>query len=161
MNPFLFKAHPLLRFTVELLTDPAGHPPKSTGSLLFFYLVANLVWATALGLVIRKTVRLRPSVFTLYWMALPALIGYVPICLTLLGDILDHAFRFADRFILVFALLIVASMLGAGYGFLVRYPRSGQPIGLNAGLAIALTMLLLSLPLSLILLKTDLLASLL
>lgn len=156
MNPFLFKAHPLLRLTVESLAGEGGLWQALV--LLLFYLIANVVWATALALVVREMVHIRPRPLNLYWMSLPALVGYVPVLLTLLRDVLDHTFRFADRFILLFALVTVASMLGALYGFLFRHPRSHQSIGLIAGFAVALAMLLISLPLGLALLKTELLA---
>lgn len=158
MNPFLFNAHPLLAATIGLLTDPAGHSLSQAALLMLFYLGANLAWATVLALILREAAHLRPRPAIVYAMAFPALIAYLPITLTVLQDILAHTFSMADRFIPVFSLAIAASMLGALYGLAFRYPRSGEPIGLNTGFAISLAMLLATLPLALALLKSDLLS---
>lgn len=161
MNPFLFQAHPLLAATIGLFTDPAGYRLSQVAIVLLFYLGANVVWATALALIVRETAQLRPKPLTLYGMALPAILAYLPVTLTLLQDVLGHTFSMAERFIPVFSLAIAASMLGALYGFAFRYPRSGQPIGLNAGFTVSLALLLTTLPLGIALLKSDLLKVLL
>jgi hypothetical protein len=158
MNPFLFKAHPLLSATIGLFADPAGHELSAVALLLLFYLGANLVWAIALALILREAAELQPRPLVLYGMAFPALIAYLPITLTVLQDVLSHTFSLAERFIPVFALAIACSMLGALYGLMFRYPRSGRPIGLKAGFAVSLAMLLATLSLGFALLKSDLLS---
>lgn len=155
MNPFLFKAHALLAATLGLVLNPAGSAPALWVKLAALYLSMNLPWALVLMLALRKAANLRLGYGQAYVAALPALLLFLPLVLTLLDDIIHHAFLWRERFIFVFA-VAVAGLLGtAGYGLLVRHPRSGKPIGLEAGLVVAMALLLASVPYGLLLLGLD------
>jgi len=155
MNPLLYKAHPLLWLTVDLLDNPKAHTLGETAHLALIYLAINLVWAPWLRWGVRKAVGFSPSVPVAYALALPAQIVYLPSMLTLLGDVLAHEFHFAGRFILVFALLIASQMLGVLYAVSIRHPHTGRAIGMANGCTVSLFMWLLSLPVGLGLLWLD------
>lgn len=152
MNPLLYKAHPLLYLTVDLLVHPAAHRVADFSTLVLIYLTVNLLWAPCLQFAIKKGAGFLLGYRRAYPLALPSLVLFTPLVLTLLGDILTHSFKFHDRYILILAILIAAQMLGALYGALVKRPANGRSIGLQAGLAVASTLLLLSLPFGLLLL---------
>jgi hypothetical protein len=154
MNPLLYKAHPLLYLTVDLLTNPAAHTQREAGRLALVYLAMNVVWAAWLWWGVKKAAGFSPSILLSYSLALPALLCYQAAMLTILVDVLAHAFHFADRFILVFSLFVASQMLGLLYAVATRQP-GGDTIGLPGGLAIALYMWLLSLPAGIALLALD------
>ena len=155
MNPLLFKAHPLLYLTVDLVVNPSAHTLEDFSMLALVYLTVNLVWAGCLMIAVKRTAGFVPAYGVAYLLALPSLLFFLPLMLTLLSDVLAHAFRFDDRYILIFALFIAVQMVGAGYGGLIKYPRNDRPIGLKAGCVVSLTLLLFSLPFGLMLLILD------
>jgi hypothetical protein len=149
MNPLLYKAHPLLYLTVDLLADPAAHSLKDAAWLALIYLAVNLFLAPCLWWGSRKAVGFAPSYLLTYFLALAAVVCYLAPMLTLLSDVLAHEFRFADRFILVFCLFVAMQMLGALYAVAIRYPRNGRAIGLRDGFSLSILMWLMTLPLGL------------
>ena len=152
MNPLLYKAHPLLYLTVDLLVSPAAHRANDFSTLALIYLTVNLIWAACLRFAVKTGAGSVLTYGLAYWVAMPSLVCFAPLMLTLLGDILTHSFHFDDRYILVLAILIAVQMLGAAYGALIRHPATDRSIGLQAGLIVASTLLLLSLPFGLLLL---------
>lgn len=152
MNPFLFKAHPLLAATIGLLSG-AGDL-RGGARLLIGYLVINLVPAIVLSRNVRRSVHLRLRFIAAYLLALPATVFYIPLALTLLGDITRQTFRLDERYIFLFALLVAVALLAALYGAAI-HRRPGGPVGLEAGLSLALSLLLASIPYGLVLLGLD------
>ena len=152
MNPLLYKAHPLLYLTVDLLANPGSHSLHEAFRLVLIYLCVNLVWTPCLWLGSKKLLGFAPSYPLAYALALVSLVFYLPTALTLMSDVLAREFRFQDRFILVFCIFIAAQMLGVFYAVAIRYPRNGRAIGLHDGMAISLALWLASLPVSLALL---------
>ncbi len=152
MNPLMFKAHPLLTKWIEFITAPSSLGLNGVIYLLAVLAGSNLLWAASLPWLLRKIEHLSISPLRAYLLALPATFLYAPLMLTLLEDVLHHAFEFQHRWFLLFALFISSQLLAALYAFALRHERSGQPIGLESGLAVALFMLLASMPASLILL---------
>lgn len=155
MNPLLYKAHPFLSLTVDLIDNPKAHTLAEVTHLALIYLAVNLVWTAWLWWGVRKAAGFSPSLPLAYVLALPAQVLYLPLMLTLLGDVLAHAFHFADRFIAVFSLLVASQMLGALYAVSIRDPQAGRAIGMVNGLTISLFMWLLCLPAGLGLLWLD------
>jgi len=155
MNPLLYKAHPLLFLTVDLLANPAAHSLREAARLALVYLALNVVWASGLWWGVKKAAGFAPSIPLAYALALPALVCYQAAMLTVLGDVLAHEFHFADRFILVFCVFVAAQMLGALYAVAIRDPQGSRPLGLLGGLTVSLLMWLLSLPAGLALLGLD------
>jgi hypothetical protein len=152
VNPLLFKAHPLLYLTVDLLTRPSAHSVDDFSRLILIYLAIALFWMAALRLAVRRAARVRLTPLHAYGLAIPAAMCYTPLMLTVSNDILAHAFRLEERYILIFVIAVAAQMLGAVYGFGVRFERTGRSIGLRAGLAVSLFLLLASVPFSFLLL---------
>jgi hypothetical protein len=153
MNPLLFKAHPLLRLSVELLTDPAAHGLGAYAKLISIYALVTVGWAGCLVGMAGRMAGLRLSWWRAYLLSAPALL-YIPAMITVLDDVVKQEFRLADRVILLVTLAVLAQMLAAWFGLAVRY-RSGEPLGLSQGLAIALALLLLAIPCCLLLLGLD------
>jgi len=156
MNPLLYKAHPLLFLSVDLLINPAAHSQREAARLALVYLALNLVWAAWLWWGVKKTAGFAPSIVLAYALALPALLCYQAAMLTVLADVVAHEFHFADRFILVFCIFIAVQMLGVLYAAAIRRPQAGGPLGLADGFGLALFMWLLSLPAGLALLALEL-----
>jgi hypothetical protein len=154
-NPFRFKAHPLLSRWIDLLSGSGQLSLDEVSQLLLIALAANLAWAFALRWFLWRAERIRLSFGRAFLLALPAALVYLPLATTVCSDVLAHAFRFQDRFIVVFSLFVASQILAAFYAFAIRYSALGNPIGLAAGMALSLFMLLLSLPLSLLLLGFD------
>lgn len=152
MNPLLYKAHPLLYLTVDLLANPSAHSPREALRPALIYLAANLAFAPWLRWGARQAAGYAPSWGLAYALALPAVLLYLAPMLTVLGDVLAHAFRWADRLILVFCVFVAAQMLGAFYAVAIRDPAGGRALGLRNGLAVSLFLWLGSLPLGLALL---------
>ncbi|MGX2038655.1 hypothetical protein ACWJKU_00765 [Methylocaldum sp. MU1018] len=152
MNPLLFKAHPLLYLSVDLLVYPSAHPANDFFRLILIYLTINLLWMTALRIAVRTTAGIRLTPFRAYSLALPGTFAYAPAMLTVLSDVLAHAFRLEERYILIFVIGVAAQMLAALYGFAVRSDRTGRPVGVTAGIAVSLLLLLASIPFGLLLL---------
>lgn len=154
MNPLLFKAHPLLQQTLEVL---AGTQPLTTKIVLGLpatYLVLTLPLAALLAFRLRRALHIKAPFGAAYLLALPATLLFVPIALTLLGDIAAHAFRMEDRAIFLFALFVATILLAAMLGALVHY-RNGASIGSEEGLILALTLLLACIPYGTLLLVLD------
>lgn len=152
MNPLLYKAHPLLYLTVDWLANPAAHSWQEARLLALLYFGINLIWALLLRHGVGKIAGFSPGYFLAYWLALPALLLYLPPMATILQDVTGHQFHLSDRFILVFCVLVASQMLGAFYAVAIRYPRNGIALGLSDGIALSLWLWLFSLPLSLALL---------
>jgi hypothetical protein len=154
MNPLLYKAHPLLYRSVDLLLHPASHSLFDLVRLLSLYLILNLPWVLGLRWVIRKVTGLRLSWLQAFALALLSIPFYLPIMLTLLSDVASHSFHFRERYILLFTIGVVVVMFAGIYGALIRDARSDW-IGLSAGFSIALVLLLLSMFYGLLLLGLD------
>jgi len=155
VNPLLFKAHPLLHRTVSLFTDPGAQDLGQVSALISIYLVLNLAWCELFRLTARITVGVTPSRPAGYLLAFPALLAYLPIVLTVWSDVLAHQFRLEDRALLLFVLLVAVQLVAALCGVLLREPADGEPIGLPAGLNLALAGLLAALPFGLIVLALN------
>jgi hypothetical protein len=149
MNPFLYKAHPLLLRLIGLFTEPAASSLGGKAELVLLMLGLNLFWTLALVWAARKADGLRLPLRQGYVLALPACLLYTPLVLTVVGDVVAHSFRFQDRLFLVFAILAASQTLAAFYAFALRHRPSGHPVGLAAGFAVSLILLLFSLPVSL------------
>lgn len=144
MNPLLFKAHPLLSLTVDLFTNPTAHTQADWLRLLAIYLLLNLAWAWGLRWASKKAVEFSPPYWLAFLMAIPAMLLYQPIMLTLLDDVLGQRFHFADRAIFVICIVVASQMLGAFFAFALRHPRYDRPIGISDGLTISLLLWLWS-----------------
>ncbi len=155
MNPLLFKAHPLLMQWLDVLLNPGAQHPGGLLRLLAILLCANLLWAAGLPWLLRKTEGLALTPLKAYLAALPATFLYSPLMLTLLQDVIGHAFTFSNRWFLLFALLVASQFLTALYAYTLRHERSGAAIGLESGLTVALFLLLAAIPASLILMGLD------
>jgi hypothetical protein len=148
MNPLLYKAHPLLYLTVDLLVNPAAHSSRELGRVVLAYLAANLVFAPTLCWGARKAVGAAPSLILAYVLTLPAVLMYFAPMMTLLGDVIAQTFQLADRFILVFCVIVASQMLSVFYALILRQP-TGEPLGLSDGMALSLLLWLVSLPVGL------------
>lgn len=153
MNPFLFKAHSLLQVTMGCVIGSRCSPGLWM-SLLMTYLLLSVPMGALISLRIRRLLRIRLRFAAAYALALPITILFIPIVLTLLSDVLHHAFRLEDRVIFLFALLVVTVLSAALVGNVVHY-RSGEPIGSEHGLTIVLTLLLGCVPYGLLILGVD------
>lgn len=146
MNPLFYKAHPLLYLTVDLAAHPSSHTLGEAVRLLLIYLASSLFFSACLWWGTRKAAGFAPRLATVFLLALAASVCYLGPMLTLLGDVLVHGFRFAERFILVFCLFVAAQMLSGLYAVSVRDPRTGRAIGLADGFALSLLLWLMSIP---------------
>lgn len=155
MNPLLFKAHPLLYRSVDLLIRPSAYTIDDLSTLILIYLVITLLWMAALRHALRRIVGVSLTHLRAYGLALPAAVAYAPLMLTVSSDILAHAFRLEERYILLFTIAVATQMLGALYGVGVRFDRTGRPIGVRAGVAVSLFLLLASIPFSFLLLGVN------
>ena len=149
MNPFLYKAHPLLRRLISLFVDPHSSSLTDKAELIALMLALNLLWAPGLVWAAWQVDRLRLPLVKGYLLALPASLLYTPMVLTVVNDVAAQGFRFQDRFLLVFAIFVVSQMLTAFYAFALRHRPSGYPVGLGAGATLSLFLLLYSLAISL------------
>lgn len=149
MNPFLYKPHPLMQRLLGLLFEPQAQSLDGVAGLVLLMLGLNCFWALGLIWAARSVDRLRLPLRLSYGLALPACLLYTPLALTIVSDVAVHGFRFQERFLLVFALLVVTQILAAFYAFMLRHRPSGYAVGLQAGLAVSLFLLLLGLPISL------------
>lgn len=155
MNPLLYKAHPLLYITVDMLTNPSAHSLREAALPALVYLAVNLVWTPGFWWGAKKAAGFAPSLPLSYLLTLPASLFYLGPMLTVLGDVLAHEFHFMDRFILVFCVFVAAQMLGVFYAVAIRNPRDGDILGVSGGMAVALFLWLLSLPTAVALLSLD------
>lgn len=155
MNPFLYKAHPLLYRLADLLANPSAHGPGDIAELSLIFLALNVLWAVGLPWAARRAAEIRVSFLKGYALALPATVLYAPLMISVVGDVAAQAFRFEDRFLLVFALFVVSQMLGGFYAVALRRGRRGDSVGLAAGMAVSLFLLLVSLPACLVLLEVQ------
>ena len=154
MNPLHFKAHPLLARWIDLVVEPSAHHAGDLLSLLLILLASNLLWASALPWLLRRMEGLDLTPLKAYLLALPATFLYAPLMLTLLQDVIGHAFEWRHRWFLLFALLVASQLLTALYAFGIRHERSGVAIGLESGLGVSLFLLLAAIPASLIMAET-------
>lgn len=154
MNPLLYKAHPLLLLSMDLLVHPAAHSLREGGRVLLIYLLANGLWAFCLRWMLRRVAGIAPAPWLLLLLALPATLLYLPTMLTLLADVVAHHFLWAERFILVFCVFVATQMLASFYAFAIRY-GNGSPLGLIDGLSVSLALWLLSLPVCLGLIELE------
>jgi hypothetical protein len=152
MNPLLYKAHPLMYLTVDLLANPSAHTSHEAFKLALIYLAINLIGSIWLWQGTRKIAGFAPTYVMAYVLALPAILLYLSPMLTLLNDVIAHQFHFAERFILVFSVVAATQMLGVFYAVAIRYPRDGLALGLQDGMAVSLWMWLSTLPVGLVLL---------
>lgn len=154
MNPFLYKAHPLMDATIRLLTDSGAFGFQDAAALLLTYLVLNLPLAALLAYRLRQSVQLRVRLHAAYLLALPATLLDLPIALTLVDDVMHHAFRLEDRFLFLFAASVATALIAALLGAMPKN-RDAEPIGPETGLAVSLTLLLGCIPYALALLGLD------
>ena len=152
MNPFLYKAHPLLYRLVDFLLHPGAHGLDELSELVLIFLAINFFWAPGLVWVARRAAGVGLSFIKGYALALPACLGYAPLMLTLLGDVIAHAFRWPDRYLLIFSLFVATQMLGGFYALAFRQGGQGGPVDLAAGMAVSLFLFLVSIPACLVLL---------
>jgi hypothetical protein len=155
MNPFLFKAHPLLYRSVELLIHPFDHTLDDFTRLVLIFLIINLLWAAGLPWAVRRAAAIRVSLLQGYFLALPATVLYAPLVVTVLSDVVTRTFEMQNRFLLVFSILVVSQMLAGFYAFFLRQGRRAEPVGLVAGVTVSLFLLLVSLPACGVLLGLD------
>jgi hypothetical protein len=146
MNPFLWKAHPLLEGLIRLVTDPASLTVSEASDLLLIVLGINLIWAAGLFWITRRGAGIRLPLFKAYLLALPATLLYAPLVITVVGDVADHAFRFQDRALVVFAIFVASQTLAGFYAFALRQGVRGDALGLAGGVTVSLFLLLLSMP---------------
>lgn len=151
MNPMLYKPHPLLARWIDLLTHPTAQHPGDLLYLLAMLLAVNVLWASGFPWLLRKAEGLELTPMKAYLYALPATFLYAPLMLTLMQDVVRHSFELRDRWFLLLTILVSSQLLTAFYAFTLRHERSGVVIGLEPGLAVALFLLLASIPASLIL----------
>lgn len=154
MNPFLFKAHPLLLASIGLVTGVGGYGLADAAILLLILVAISIPFAECLGLATRRSAGITLRFSRAWVLALPAAVFYTPIALTVVNDIMHHTFQFQDRYIFIFALGVIIVMLGALYGVVVHH-RGGQPVGSEVGLTLALALLLAAIPCSLLLIGLD------
>lgn len=157
MNPLLYKAHPLLARWVDFFTNPGAQSLENLYYLAVILLGGNLLWASGLPWLLRKTEGLEVRPIKAYLMALPATVIYSPLMLTLLQDVLSHNFEFRNRWVLLLALLAASQLLTALYAIALRHERSGVIIGLESGLTVSMFLLLASIPAGLILIGANVL----
>lgn len=158
MNPFTYKAHPALLEWVGLMTHSSPHPGQDLRHILLLLALTSPVFGLALRNVARKADDLSMSLLKAVSLAIPSAALYMPLMLTLLNDVVHHAFVFGERWFLLFALVVASQMLAAFYAFLIHSPRERGPVGLESGLGISLYLLLASIPTGLAILGADKLA---
>ena len=148
MNPLLYKPHPLLLRWADLFVHPSAHSLGDFAELAAVLLAVNGMMALGLGWGARMAAGVRLPALRSYGLALPSSLLYVPSVLTVLGVVSTHAFHWEERFILVFEIFIASQMLSGFYTVTIRHRGGKQPIGLAAGLAVSLLLLLASIPVS-------------
>lgn len=153
MNPFLFKAHPLLQTTIGCVTGSGCSSGVWVG-LLTAYLLLNLPLAVFTLLRVKRLLHIRLRFTAAYLVSLPVTILFIPNVLTLLSDVMHHAFQLENRVIFLFALFVATVLLAALVGNLVHY-RNGEPIRSEHGLTVVLNLLLACVPYALLLLSAD------
>lgn len=146
MNPLFYKPHSLLLRWADLFLHPAAHGVGAFAELALVLLTINGVLALGLSFCARRVAGVRLPFLKAYPLVLPSSLLYIPLLLTVLGDVVAHAFRWEERFISVFAIFVASQMLGAFYTVAVRHRGGDRPIGLAAGLAVSLLLLLVSIP---------------
>lgn len=154
MNPFLYKAHPVMQASIGLLTGVGSYGISDAIRLLVIFFAINVPYGALLSLVARKSAGMGLRFGTAYILAFPATLLYTPISLTFVDDVLHHAFRLEDRYLFLFALGVAAVMLAAVYGVVLHH-RGGQPVGSEVGLILAMALLLAAVPCSILLLGLD------
>ncbi|CAI8886211.1 hypothetical protein [Methylocaldum szegediense] len=155
MNPLLFKAHPLLYRSVDLLIRPSAYTVDDFSRLILIYLVIALLWTAALRFALRRMLGISLTPLRTYGLALPAAVAYAPLMLTVSSDVLAHAFRLEERYILLFTIAVAVQMLAALYGVCFRFNQTGRPIGIRGGLAVSLFLFVASIPFSFLLLGVN------
>ena len=136
-----------------MLTEPSGRRLGDYATLLSIYALLNVVSAGCLVGLVGKMAGQRLSWVRANLLALPALF-YIPFMITVLADVVKQQFHLADRLIPVVILVVLSQMLAAWFGLGLRY-RNGERFGLSQGLALALALLLASIPGCLLLLGLD------
>jgi hypothetical protein len=154
MNPFFFKSHALLASTLALLTGSGSLGLVDALLMAAIYLAAALAYGWCLAAAAKKAVGLALPYRKAYLLGVPATLGYLPLGVTLLSDIVHQSFQLDDRYVFLFAIAVVTLMLAGLYGVVLHY-RGGQPIGSESGLTLALALLLVTLPIALVLLGFD------
>lgn len=155
MNPFTYKAHPVLLEWISLITQTSTNPGQDLRHVLLVLAFATPLYGLALRHISRKLDEIVIPLPKAFGLALPSAILYTPLMLTLLNDVTHHAFIFGERWFLLFALVVASQTLAAFYAFLIYSPRERGPIGLESGLGTALYLLLIAIPISLALLGID------
>lgn len=155
MNPFTYKAHPVLLEWIGLITQSSPNPGHDLRQALLLLLFTAPIYGLALRHITRKADEISLSMVKAVGLAIPSAVLYTPLILTLLNDVVHHAFVFAERWFLLFALVVANQTLAAFYAFLIHSPKERGPVGLESGLGFSLFMLLTSIPLGLALLGID------
>ncbi len=149
MNPFTYKAHPLLAEWMGLMTQTSDSPGPDLRHVLIILSVTTPLFAVALKRITQKLEEISLSALKSFVLAIPSALLYTPLMLTFLNDVVHHAFVFRERWFLLFALIVVSQMLAAFYAFLIHSPRERGPVGIDSGLGISLFLLLISIPVGL------------
>ena len=154
MNPFLYKAHPLLYRVIDLVTHPASSTTGDVVFLIVFFLVVNLLWAACLLLATQQIAKFRLSFASAYKLALGSVVLSIPLMLTLVSDFLNDSFQLRDRYIFLFALIVVVHITALLHGVGIKHPHEGA-IGLEKGFFISLFMMLLAIPVCILLRRIE------
>jgi hypothetical protein len=155
MNPFLYKAHPRLLQWADLLANPSAHGIGEIADLALVFLALNALMALGLRWAAGRAAGIRPSFPKAFLLASPASLLYLPLMLTVVGDVVGHDFQLRERYILIFSIFVGSQMLAGFYAIALRHGPRGQPAGLRAGMAVALFLLLISIPACLAFLGLD------
>jgi hypothetical protein len=155
MNPFTYKAHPVLLEWIDLITQSSTNPGHDLRQVLLLLLLTTPLFGLALRHIARKADEISLPWLQAFGLAMPSALLYTPLILTLLNDVVHHAFVFSERWFLLFALVVANQTLAAFYAFLIHSPKERGPVGLESGLGISLFLLLTSMPIGLAVLGID------
>jgi hypothetical protein len=155
MNPFLYKAHPLLLHWADLLANPSAHGIGELAELALGFLLLNAWMALGLLWTAGRAAGIRLALAKAFLLAIPASLLYLPFMLTVVGDVIGHEFQLRERYILIFSIFVGSQMLSGFYAIALRHGPHGQPAGLATGMSVALVLFLVSIPACLALLGAD------
>ncbi len=155
MNPFTYKAHPVLLEWIGLITQTSPNPGQDLRHVLLLLALTTPIFALALRYISRKLDEIEIPTLRALGLAVPSSILYTPLMLTLVNDVAHHAFVFGERWFLLFTVIVASQTLAALYAFLIYSPRERGPVGLESGLGTSLFLLLIAIPISLALLGVD------
>lgn len=149
MNPLAFKAHPILLYLTEWITQPLAPEPHQALLTAAILILGSFPYAAGIAYFTQKGESFKIAPLPALLLALPASFLYTPLLLTLLQDVVHHAFLIEDRWFLLFSILVAHQILTALYAFGIKNPESHCPIGLDSGLGLSSLLLLIAMGLSL------------